>query len=46
MEYDFSKRGNQPSRIVFALSLNRKRLTERIVMGDPEEVRLRLENRE
>lgn len=44
MDYDFSKRERAFGRIVFALSLNRKKLTERIVIGETSEVRWRLES--
>jgi len=38
--YDFKSRETEPGRVIFALSLNRKQLTERIVIGKENEVRL------
>ncbi len=43
MEYDFTKRERDFDRAVFALTLDRKRMTERVVIGWTGEVRLRLE---
>jgi len=45
MQYDFSSHEREFGRVVFALTLNRKRMTERITIGRTEEVRQRLENR-
>lgn len=44
MDYDFTKREPGFGRIVFALCIDRKKLTERIVIGETGEVRLRLEH--
>lgn len=44
MGYDFSKREQTFRRIVFALSLNHKKLTERIVIGEASEARRRLDS--
>ncbi len=43
MDYDFAKRERGLGRIVFAIFLDKKKLTERIVIGETGEVRLRLE---
>lgn len=43
MNYDFTKREREFGRMVFALTLDRKKMTERIVIGEMEEVRFRLE---
>lgn len=46
MDYDFSKRGRGFGKIVFALTLDRKKMTERIVIGEMSETRRRLEGGE
>jgi hypothetical protein len=43
MDYDFTSRERDFGRVVFALSLNKKRMTERIVIGRSDKVRLRLD---
>lgn len=43
MNYDFTKRERGFGRMVFALTLDRKKMTERIVIGEAEEVRRGLE---
>jgi hypothetical protein len=43
MDYDFSSRERGFGRVVFALTLDRKKLTERIVIARSDEARLRLE---
>jgi hypothetical protein len=43
MDYDFNGRERGFGRIVFALTLDRKKLTERIVVARSDEARLRLE---
>jgi hypothetical protein len=43
MDYDFSSRERGFGRIVFVLTLDRKKLTERIIIARPDEARLRLE---
>ncbi|MDR3289453.1 MAG: hypothetical protein LBT22_08505 [Peptococcaceae bacterium] len=43
MKYDFASRERDFGRIVFALTLDRKKLTERIVIARSDEARLRLE---
>ncbi len=44
MDYDFTKRDRGFGKIVFALTLDRKKLTERIVIGETTETRRRLED--
>jgi hypothetical protein len=44
MDYDFTKRERGLGKIVFALTLDRKKMTERIIIGDTTETRRRLEN--
>ena len=44
MEYDFSKWGRGFGKIVFALTLDRKKMTERIVIGEMNETRRQLED--
>lgn len=44
MGYDFSKRKRGFGKIVFALTLNRKKMTERIVIGEMSETRRQLED--
>jgi hypothetical protein len=44
MDYDFSKRKRGLVKIVFALSLDRKKMTERIVIGETNETRRHLED--
>ncbi|MDL2233152.1 hypothetical protein LJC63_06175 [Ruminococcaceae bacterium OttesenSCG-928-L11] len=44
MEYDFSKRGRGFGKIVFALTLDRKKMMERIVIGEMNEARRQLED--
>jgi hypothetical protein len=43
MDYDFSSREREMGRVVLALALDRKRMTERIVISRSNEARLRLE---
>ncbi|MDR1536846.1 MAG: hypothetical protein LBU32_02415 [Clostridiales bacterium] len=43
MEYDFTKRERDFGRIVFALTLDRKKMTERVIVGRNTEVSLRFE---
>jgi hypothetical protein len=43
MKYDFTSRERDFGRIVFVLTLDRKKLTERIVIARSDEARLRLE---
>ena len=43
MDYDFTSRRRDFGRVVFALTLDRKRMAERVVIGRTEEARLRLE---
>lgn len=44
MEYDFSKQERRLGKIVFALTLDRKKMTERIVIGETNETRRQLED--
>lgn len=44
MDYDFSKRERGFGKIVFALTLDRKKMTERIVIGETTETRRHLED--
>ncbi len=44
MDYDFTRRERDFGRIVFALTLDQKKMTERIVIGKSDEVRRRLEH--
>ena len=44
MDYDFGKRERGFGKIVFALTLDRKKMTERIVIGETNETRRRLED--
>ena len=44
MDYDFTKRERGFGKIVFALTLDRKKMTERIVIGETSETRRHLEN--
>lgn len=46
MNYDFTKHEREPARIVFALTLDKKRFTQRIVVGSESEVHRRLERGE
>jgi hypothetical protein len=43
-EYDFKKRERDFGRIVFALTLNRKKMTERVVIGESNAVRRHLKS--
>ena len=43
MDYDFSKQERGLGKIVFALMLDRKKMTERIVIGEMNETRRHLE---
>ena len=43
MEYDFTSKEREFGRIVFAVTLDKKKMTEHIVIGRTEEVRRRLE---
>ena len=45
MDYDFSKHERDFGKIVFALTLDRKKMTERIVIGEMNEMRRQLEDR-
>ena len=42
MDYDFTSRVRDFGRVVFVLTLDRKRMTERVVIGRTDEARLRL----
>ena len=44
MVYDFTSRQRELGRVVFALTLDKKRLMERVVIGRAEEARRRLDN--
>jgi hypothetical protein len=44
MKYDFTRRERDFGRIVFALTLDRKKLTERIIIARSDDARLRLEH--
>jgi hypothetical protein len=44
MNYDFTSRERAFGRVVFALMLDKKRMTERIVIGRSDDARMRLEN--
>ena len=44
MVYDFKNRKSKSWRVVFALTLDKKRMTERIVIGKDDEVHRRFEN--
>ena len=44
MDYDFSKHERDFGKIVFAITLDRKKLTERIVIGEMNETRRQLED--
>ncbi|MCL2774934.1 MAG: hypothetical protein FWD71_16535 [Oscillospiraceae bacterium] len=44
MDYDFTRRERGFGKIVFALTLDRKKMTERIVVGETNETRRHLEN--
>ena len=44
MDYDFTSREREFGRVVFALTLDKKRMAERVVIGRSDEARLRLEN--
>ena len=44
MDYDFTKRERGFGKTVFALTLDRKKMTERIVIGETNETRRHLEN--
>ncbi len=44
MTYDFTSRTRELGRVVFALTLDRKKMTERIVIARSDEARLRLEH--
>ena len=44
VEYDFSKQERGFGKIVFALTLDRKKMTERIVIGETNETRRQLED--
>ena len=46
LAYDFTKRKRDFGKIVFALTLDRKKMTERIVIGEMNETRRRLERGE
>ena len=45
MIYDFTSREREPGCVVFALTLNRKRMTERVVIGRSNDVRQRLQTK-
>ena len=44
IDYDFTKRERGFGKIVFAITLDRKKMTERIVIGETNETRRHLEN--
>jgi hypothetical protein len=44
MDYDFTSREREFGRVVFALTLDKKRLAERIVIGRGGDARMRMEN--
>lgn len=44
MEYDFTKREREFGKTVFAITLDRKKMTERIVIGEMSETRRQLED--
>lgn len=44
MNYDFTSRNRDFGRVVFALTLDKKRMTERIIIGKTDDARMRLEN--
>ena len=44
MDYDFTSRERGFGRVVFALTLDKKRMTERVVVGKSDDARMRLEN--
>ena len=44
MDYDFTSREREFGRVVFALALDKKRMTERVVIGRSDDARMRLEN--
>ncbi len=44
MDYDFSKRERGFGKIVFALCLDKKKMTERILIGEANEVRQKFDN--
>jgi len=44
MDYDFTSREREFGRVVFAITLNKKRMTERIVIGRSDDARMRLDN--
>ena len=45
MIYDFTSREREPGCVVFALTLNRKRMTERVIIGRSNDVRRRLKSK-
>jgi hypothetical protein len=45
MRYDFRSQERDFGRVVFALTLNRKRMTERVIIGRADDVRQRLESK-
>jgi len=45
MIYDFTSRERERGRVVFALTLNRKRMDERIIIGRMDDVRQRLQTK-
>jgi len=45
MVYDFTSRESERGRVVFALTLHRKRMTERVIIGRTVDVRQRLETK-
>jgi len=46
MDYDFTSREREFGRVVFALALDIKRMTERVVIGKAEEAQRRLDGRD
>ena len=46
LEYDFTSRDREPGHVVFALTIDKKRMTERVVIGWVDEAKRRLESKE
>ena len=44
MDYDFSRREREIGKVILALTLDRKKMTERVVVARSDEARLRLEH--
>ena len=45
MIYDFTSHEREQGRVVFALTLNQKRMTERVIIGRMDDVRQRLQTK-